>query len=203
MAEFYGYKASIANSEDAGERWKPSIHMPKEAARLWLKVTDARVERLQDITNKDVEKEGVEKKCIDSYIRQMPCETEEYIRLAYIIAFQDIWDSIIKKKDLLLYGWNANPWVWVRQSGKKLIRGTEGQVNRMSDDLISRKAVIAAVDRHTREDGTLDDDISVILEEVKTAFDKEKVVKQIEDYRDLVPEWALKEIIEIVKKKEG
>ena len=63
--------------------------------------------------NKDVEKEGVEKKCIDSYIRQMPCETEEYIRLAYIIAFQDIWDSIIKKKDLLLYGWNANPWVWV------------------------------------------------------------------------------------------
>lgn len=79
----------------------------------------------------------------------------------------------------------------------------EGQVNRMSDDLISRKAVIAAVDRHTREDGTLDDDISVILEEVKTAFDKEKVVKQIEDYRDLVPEWALKEIIEIVKKKEG
>ena len=62
----------------------------------------------------------------------------------------------------------------------------------MSDDLISRKAVIAAVDRHTREDGTLDDDISVILEEVKTAFDKEKVVKQIEDYRDLVPEWALK-----------
>lgn len=115
MAEFYGYKASIANSEDAGERWKPSIHMPKEAARLWLKVTDARVERLQDITNKDVEKEGVEKKCIDSYIRQMPCETEEYIRLAYIIAFQDIWDSTIKKKDLLLYGWNANPWVWVTE----------------------------------------------------------------------------------------
>ena len=89
----------------------------------------------------------------------------------------------------------------------------------MSDDLISRKALLDSlrgnvlvdvtpeiektVDRHTREDGTLDDDISVILEEVKTAFDKEKVVKQIEDYRDLVPEWALKEIIEIVKKKEG
>ena len=42
----------------------------------------------------------------------------------------------------------------------------------MSDDLISRKAVIEAVDRHTREDGTLDDDISIILEEVETAFDK-------------------------------
>lgn len=69
--------------------------------------------------------------------------------------------------------------------------------------LLNEKDVIKIVDRHTREDGTLDDDISVILEEVKTAFDKEKVVKQIEDYRDLVPEWALKEIIEIVKKKEG
>ena len=49
----------------------------------------------------------------------------------------------------------------------------------MIDDLISRKAVIEAVDRHTREDGTLDDDISVILEEVKTAFDKEKVIEEI------------------------
>lgn len=48
----------------------------------------------------------------------------------------------------------------------------------MSDDLISRKAVIEAVDRHTREDGTLDDDISIILEEVKAAFDKEKVLEE-------------------------
>lgn len=49
----------------------------------------------------------------------------------------------------------------------------------MSDDLISRKAVIESVDRHTRDDGTLDDDISVILEEVKTAFDKEKVIEKL------------------------
>ena len=49
----------------------------------------------------------------------------------------------------------------------------------MSDDLISRKTVIEAVDRHTREDGTLDDDISVILEEVKTAFDQEKVIEEL------------------------
>lgn len=52
----------------------------------------------------------------------------------------------------------------------------------MSDDLINRKSVIEAVDRHTREDGTLDEDISVILEEVKTAFDKEKVIENLEDY---------------------
>ena len=49
----------------------------------------------------------------------------------------------------------------------------------MSDDLISRKAVIETVDRHTGEDGTLDEDISVILEEVNTAFDKEKVIEEI------------------------
>ena len=49
----------------------------------------------------------------------------------------------------------------------------------MNDDLISRKAVVEAVDRHTKEDGTLDDDISVILEEVKTALDKEKVMKEL------------------------
>ena len=47
------------------------------------------------------------------------------------------------------------------------------------NDLISRKAVIEAVDRHTRDDGTLDDDISVILEEVETAFDKEKVIEEL------------------------
>ena len=51
----------------------------------------------------------------------------------------------------------------------------------MRDDLISREAVIEAVDRHTKEDGTLDDDISVILEEVKTAFDKEKVIGQFKN----------------------
>ena len=56
----------------------------------------------------------------------------------------------------------------------------------MSDDLISRKAVIEAVDRHTREDGTLDDDISVILEEVKTAFDKEKVIEELKGEIELV-----------------
>lgn len=55
-------------------------------------------------------------------------------------------------------------------------------VNKMSDDLISREAIIEAVDRHTREDGTLDDDITIILEEVKTAFDKGRVIEELEYY---------------------
>lgn len=56
-------------------------------------------------------------------------------------------------------------------------------MNRMSDDLISRKAVIEAVDKHTRENETLDEDISIILEEVKIAFDKEKVTEELVELR--------------------
>lgn len=95
LEERYGYKASIANSEDAEEPWKPSIHMPKEAARIWLKVTDVRVERLQDVTDDDAEAEG----CFD------------YTSTA--LGFPDVWESTIKKSDLDQYGWDANPWVWV------------------------------------------------------------------------------------------
>lgn len=69
-----------------------------------------------------------------------------------------------------------------KQNKKRQKHGTEGQVNKMSDDLISRKAVIEAVDRHTRDDGTLDDDISVILEEVETAFDKERVIEELKSW---------------------
>lgn len=95
LEEHYGYKASIANSEDAEEPWKPSIHMPKKAARIWLNVTNVRAERLQDMTDDDAEAEG----CFD------------YTSTA--LGFPDVWDSTIKKSDLDSYGWNANPWVWV------------------------------------------------------------------------------------------
>lgn len=64
----------------------------------------------------------------------------------------------------------------------------------MNDDLISRESVIKAVDRHTREDGTLDEDISVIMEEVKTAFNKEKVIEEIKEYKEDAEKWANKSI---------
>ena len=71
----------------------------------------------------------------------------------------------------------------------------------MNDDLISREAIIEAVDRHTREDGTLDDDITIILEEVKTAFDKGRVIEEIRNvpygYYNVEVE---NEIVEIVEK---
>ena len=83
-------------------KWKPSIHMPKEAARIWLKVTDMRVERLQEITSEQICREGVEVE----YPHVLNGEEKRY-------AFSRLWDSTIKKSDLDRYGWNANPWVWV------------------------------------------------------------------------------------------
>ena len=98
-----GYPASCRNhpgcdgcmATSTRIHWHPSIHMPKEAARIWLKVTDVRVERLQDMTDDDAEAEG----CFD------------YTSTA--LGFPDVWDSTIKKSDLDRYGWDANPWVWV------------------------------------------------------------------------------------------
>ena len=95
--------------------WKPSIHMPKEAARIWLKVTDVRVERLQEITPKDAENEGVG----NLFYEDIGYSEKNYgteVDTEYGIAkeqFAWLWESTIKKSNLNCYGWNANPWVWV------------------------------------------------------------------------------------------
>ena len=93
--------------------WHPSIHMPKEAARIWLQVTDVWVDRLQDITPKDAENEGVG----NLFYEDIGYSGKDYgteIDSEYGIAkeqFAWLWDSTIKKADLDCYGWNANPWV--------------------------------------------------------------------------------------------
>lgn len=90
-------------------RWHPSIHMPKEAARIWLKVTDVRIERLQDVTEDGAKAEGV----IDNrgFIHS---PENEYDRIHTAREhFIKIWNSTIKKSYLNRYGWDANPWVWV------------------------------------------------------------------------------------------
>lgn len=96
-------------------KWRPSIHMPKEAARIWLKVTDVRVERLQDITPKGAESEGVGNLFYDDIgYGEKNYGTE--VDTEYGIAkeqFAWLWESTIKKSDLDRYGWDANPWVWV------------------------------------------------------------------------------------------
>lgn len=96
-------------------KWKPSIHMPKEAARIWLKVTNVRVERLQDITPKNAENEGVG----NLFYEDIGYSEKNYgteVDPEYGIAkeqFSWLWDSTIKKSDLDRYGWEANPYVWV------------------------------------------------------------------------------------------
>ena len=84
--------------------WKPSLFMPKEAARIWLKVTDVRVERLQKITDKDAEQEGAQPDYPFDYA------VDKWPNLEH---FKEIWNSTIKKSDLDRYGWDANPFVWV------------------------------------------------------------------------------------------
>ena len=98
----YYYKAddnlgAIFNRE--GDKWRPSIFMPREAARLFLRVKNVRVERLQDITEEDAIAEGMSKTLVDGVV--------------FISAkgnFHVFWDSLNIKRG---YGWDTNPWVWV------------------------------------------------------------------------------------------
>ena len=81
---------------DPDKTWKPSIHMPKKYARIWLEVTNVRVERVQDVSADDVVDEGV---CPS----EVPGIGSDY---SFIKFFEELWNSIYKN-------WNDNPWVWV------------------------------------------------------------------------------------------
>jgi hypothetical protein len=98
----YVYRTNYGTTEDDSFppsmfKWKPSIHMPREAARIFLKVTNVRVERLQDITEDEAIKEGAkaygQNNCSGTSAR---------------IAFAEIWDRTTTE-----YEWRTNPWVWV------------------------------------------------------------------------------------------
>lgn len=115
-------------------KWRPSIHMPKEAARIFLKVTDVRVEQLQDITEEQAKAEGIReyskdgklykyavtddwwiefhnkhrKSFLGSWWQDMPKTAKE--------AFSYLWNSTLGRKGTPeYYGncWKGNPWVWV------------------------------------------------------------------------------------------
>ena len=112
----YYYKADgDLRPEGWRGNWHPSLHMPKEAARLFLRVTNVRVERLQDITPKDAEDEGVG----NLFYEDIGYSEKNYgteVDPEYGIAkeqFAWLWESTIKKSDLDFYGWDANPYVWV------------------------------------------------------------------------------------------
>jgi len=102
-----------------GLKWRPSIHMPKEAARIFLRVTGVRVERLQDITPVDCHKEGVMNEICSDCLQEIDCRPQSAVDdfcggfEIIIDNFADFWNSKIKKQDLDKYGWEANPYVWV------------------------------------------------------------------------------------------
>lgn len=112
----YCYKASIDTAfygciEECGNicKWHPSLHMPKEAARIFLKVTDVRVERLQDITEEQARAEG----CIDYHDKTGNGKFDDVLEfdLTARDAFVDLWNSTLKKDSE--HTWAHNPWVWV------------------------------------------------------------------------------------------
>ena len=82
-------------------KWKPSIHMPRWASRITLKVTGVRVERVQDITETDARAEGVSLMHLDDLGQTWA---------TYRRGFEALWDSINAKRG---YSWESNPWVWV------------------------------------------------------------------------------------------
>lgn len=112
---YFVFKASdieYANPQN-GLYWRPSIHMPREAARIFLRVTDVRVERLKNMPHDGPLKEGVRwRDCPDGFTWKNDSE----IYCCYTTpmgAMRALWDNTIKPKDRALYGWEANPWVFV------------------------------------------------------------------------------------------
>lgn len=111
----YMYRATDEISGDA--KWRPSIHMPKEAARIWLKVTDIRAERLQEITEEQACMEGTnpwDEVCYENNgWHPTFSDPDSGGDPNMVDGFHKLWNSTIKKSDIDRCGWAANPWVWV------------------------------------------------------------------------------------------
>ena len=124
---YFGYKVDCGIKIQASEKydfhspdvWKPSIHMPKEACRIFLRITNVRVERLQDITREDCIKEGIGYLETDGEkFYQLGGSWYDYERKTFnplssgkispSMSFKSLWRSINGEQS-----WNDNPWVWV------------------------------------------------------------------------------------------
>lgn len=114
--ESYQYLASVDPRYKDVLKWKPSIHMPKEAARIFLRVTNVRLERLQDMSEQEALSEGI---YFDdkSFVNGFTCCKEHEEGVVWDTAVNCfrwyVWNKTLKKSELDLYGWDANPWVWV------------------------------------------------------------------------------------------
>lgn len=98
------------------KRWRPSIHMPRIAARIFLKVTDIRAERLQDMEEQDFFKEGIREFTKDGIVKKYDVEPFMHkwsdMPRSIDLAFKHLWDSTVQKGKFTNL-WDNNPWVWV------------------------------------------------------------------------------------------
>ncbi len=108
VAGEYVYKAS--EPEWYTDGYRPSIHMPKEAARIFLRVTDVRAERVQDITVDDAIAEGAWGGGTPTIPMSLLWEEHPNASCNAAVSFAHLWDSLNAKRG---YGWDTNPWVWV------------------------------------------------------------------------------------------
>ncbi len=119
-AYYFGYKDGFHSDSEASskydfsepDKWKPSIHMPKEACRIFLRITNIRVERVQDITEEDAIKEGVidyEDGTYKNYFTKKGLRAIDGVEcLLAKGSFESLWCSINS-----IESWESNPWVWV------------------------------------------------------------------------------------------
>ena len=88
--------------------WHSPVAMPREAARLFLRVTDVRVERLNQITNNDILREGFRSESCKICVHDGGSGCDHCF--AILNPFRKSWDARNAKRG---YGWDSNPWVWV------------------------------------------------------------------------------------------
>ena len=92
-------------------RYRPSIHMPKWASRIQLEIVDVRVERVQDISERDMVAEGIALKDSDyEWNRRDRYSQEQFFGFNLTQHWIDLWNSTNEKRG---YGWDVNPWTWV------------------------------------------------------------------------------------------
>jgi uncharacterized protein YqfB (UPF0267 family) len=121
-AKGYWYEPEHINFCDF-PRWRPSIHMPRTACRIRLKITDVRAERLQKITEEDARAEGIDEQEIIKAWNSIYKHkggfkekiSENLVKLfgtnSHIVyVFKSLWNNINYERG---YGWDTNPWVWV------------------------------------------------------------------------------------------
>lgn len=118
--EDYIYKADEHPADWNMHKWRPSIHMPREVARIFLRVTGVQMERLQTIM---YDPPGPENQIVKEGCK-------------YGCDFIAAWESTIKPADRALYGWDANPWVWViefeRISKEEAVKNEKTDTNKRS-----------------------------------------------------------------------